>query len=79
MGNLVRVVVENEPAEEVAVGLLRAEGMRAIWQRTSYTSSGASLGSIGGIGGAFEVLVLPEDAERAGELLAASEPDPQSG
>jgi hypothetical protein len=80
MGDLVRVgIVESEPAAEVAVGLLRVEGIRAIWRSTSLGSAGVGLGSVGGISGAFEVLVLPEDAERAGELLNAPEPDPDSG
>ncbi len=77
MDDLIRVaLVDNEPAAEIAVGLLRVEGIRAIWQRGGHASAGVNLGSAGGISGAFEVLVLAPDAERAMELLAASEPEP---
>ena len=77
MDDLIRVaLVDNEPAAEIAVGLLRVEGIRAIWQRAGHVSAGLDLGSAGGISGAFEVLVLAHDAERAMELLAASEQEP---
>jgi hypothetical protein len=33
------------------------------------------IGPVGGIGGLFDVVVSAEDAERAAELLAASDPD----
>ena len=79
MGDLVRVaLVESEPAAEIAVGLLRVEGIRAIWQLGGSASGGVNIGSAGGISGAFDVLVLPQDAERARELLAASEDEPRS-
>jgi hypothetical protein len=54
------------------------EGIRAIWQRAGSASAGVNIGSAGGISGAFDVLVLPQDAERAIELLAASEEEPRS-
>ena len=79
VSDLVRVaLVENEPAAEIAVGLLRVEGIRAVWQRAGTASAGVNIGSAGGISGAFEVLVLPQDAERARELLAPSEAEPDS-
>jgi hypothetical protein len=79
VSDLVRVaLVENEPAAEIAVGLLRVEGIRAIWQRAGSASAGVNIGSAGGISGAFDVLVLPQDAERPTELLAASEEEPRS-
>jgi hypothetical protein len=54
------------------------EGIRAIWQRAGHGSAGLDLGSAGGISGTFEVLVLAHDAERAMELLAASEQEPST-
>ena len=76
MDDLIRVaLVDTEPAAEISVSLLRVEGIRAIWQRAGHVSAGG-MGSAGGISGAFEVLVLPHDAVRAMELLAAAEPEP---
>jgi|GEM_PF-2419937 len=75
MSDLVRVAtVESEPEADLAVGLLRTEGINAMWQRSSDAAAGMGIGPVGGIGGLFDVVVTPEDAERAAELLAASDP-----
>lgn len=74
VSDLVRVAtVETEPEAELAVGLLRTEGITAMWQSAGLGATGAGLGSAGGVGGPFDVLVKAQDAERAQELLA--EPD----
>lgn len=74
MSDLVRVAtVESEPEADLAVGLLRTEGINAMWQRSGDSAAGMGIGPVGGIGGLFDVVVLPEDAERAQELLADSE------
>ena len=74
MSDLVRVAtVESEPEADLAVGLLRTEGINAMWQRSGDSAAGMGIGPVGGIGGLFDVVVLPEDAERAQELLAESE------
>lgn len=76
VSDLVRVAtVESEPEADLAVGLLRTEGINAMWQPSGDASSGMGIGAVGGIGGLFDVVVSAEDAERAAELLAASEPD----
>jgi hypothetical protein len=46
-----------------------------MWQRSGDAAAGMGIGPVGGIGGLFEVVVLPEDAERALELLAESGSD----
>jgi len=75
MSDFVRVTtVESEPEADLAVGLLRTEGINATWQRSGEPAAGMGIGPVGGIGGLFDIVVLPEDAERALELLA--EPDP---
>ena len=75
MSDLVNVAtVESEPEAELAVGLLRTEGILAMWQRVGVGAASAGLGSAGGIGGPFAVLVQPADAERARELLVPEEP-----
>jgi hypothetical protein len=68
--------VENEPEAELAVGLLRTEGIAAMWQRTAFSAAGAGLGSAGGISGPYAVLVHPQDAGRARALLEPEEPAP---
>jgi hypothetical protein len=74
MDGLFRVaIVNDEPAAELAVGLLRTEGIRAMWRQTDYPAAIAPLGSAGGIMGPIDILVLPQDAERAAELLADAE------
>jgi len=74
VAELVRVAtVENEPEAELVVGLLRTEGISAIWQRAAFGAGGAGFGSAGGVSGPFDVLVQPHEAERARELL---EPEP---
>jgi hypothetical protein len=71
MTDMIRVAtVDNEPEAELAVGLLRTEGISAMWQRAAFGAAGAGLGSAGGVSGPFDVLVQAEDAERASELLA---------
>jgi hypothetical protein len=76
MTGLVAVAtVDNEPEAELAVGLLRSEGISAMWQRAAFGAAGAGLGSAGGVSGPFDVLVQAEDAERAQALLA---PDDES-
>jgi hypothetical protein len=74
VSDFVRVAtVESEPEADLAVGLLRTEGIDAMWQRSGDAAGG--MGPVGGIGGLFDVVVSAEDAERAAELLAASDPD----
>ena len=76
MSDFVRIAtVESEPEADLAVGLLRTEGITAMWQRSGEPAAGMGIGPVGGIGGLFDVVVLPDDAERAAELLAASESD----
>jgi hypothetical protein len=77
MTDLVRVAtVENEPEAELVVGLLRTEGISAMWQRAEFGAAGAGIGSAGGVSGPFDVLVQAHDAERARELLEPEEPLP---
>ncbi len=74
MSDFVRVAtVESELDADLAVGLLRTEGITALWQRSGDSAAGMGIGPVGGLGGLFDVVVPPEDAERALELLA--EPD----
>jgi hypothetical protein len=76
VSDLVRVAtVESEPEADLVVGLLRTEGINAMWQPSGDAATGMGIGSIGGIGGPFAVIVASEDAARAAELLAASDPD----
>jgi Putative prokaryotic signal transducing protein len=70
MDDLVRVaVVGNEPEAELTVSFLGTEGIRAMWRETSLGAMGG-VAVAGAVGGPIEVLVHPEDAERAMELLA---------
>ena len=70
VSDLVRVaLVENEPSAELAVGYLRTEGIPAIWRGTSLGAT-SLVTSVGGALGPMEILVHPEHAERAQELLA---------
>ncbi len=74
MTDVIRVaIVDNEPEAELAVGLLRSEGISAMWQRAPFGAAGAGLGSAGGVSGPFDVLVKTEDAERARALLSADD------
>jgi len=67
--DLTRVAtVTNEPAAEVAVSLLKTEGIRAMWRKTDIAVAG--LGGPTGGGGPIDILVLARDAPRARELLA---------
>ena len=71
VSDLVRVaLVENEPSAELAVGYLRTEGIPAIWRETSLGGTSWGGASVGGVLGPMEILVHPEHAERAQELLA---------
>jgi Putative prokaryotic signal transducing protein len=71
VSDLVRVaLVENEPSAELAVGYLRTEGIPAMWQGTSLGATSWGVTSVGGAVGPMEILVHPEHAERAEELLA---------
>jgi hypothetical protein len=63
-------LVDNEPSAELAVGLLRTEGIPAMWRETSLGASGWGSGAVAGVQGPVEILVHPEQAERASELLA---------
>jgi len=61
------LTVSNELEAEQLCGLLRAEGLECAYR-------GDSLGpGIMGGGGAFHVLVRPEDEERARELISPAE------
>lgn len=76
MSDFVRVAtVESEPEADLAVGLLRTEGINAMWERSGAAPGGMGIGPVGGIGGPFDIVVLTEDAERAAELLAVSGSD----
>ena len=71
VSDLVRAaLVENEPSAELAVGYLRTEGIPAIWRETSLGAASWGVASVGGVLGPMEILVHPEHAERARELLA---------
>ena len=71
VSDLVRVaLVENEPSAELAVGYLRTEGIAAMWRETSLGGASFGVASVGGVHGPMEILVHPEQAERAQELLA---------
>jgi len=63
-------LVENEPSAELAVGYLRTEGIPAMWRETSLGGASWGVASVGGVLGPMEILVHPEHAERAQELLA---------
>jgi hypothetical protein len=69
MEDLVRVaVVDNEPEAELTVSMLRNEGIRAMWRTTDAAAAGLGGGTSSGIG-PLAILVLPDDAERARELV----------
>jgi len=68
--DLTRVaIVENESAAEVAVSLLKTEGIHAMWRKTDIASATWGLAPAGGVGGPIEILVLAKDVPRAHELL----------
>jgi putative signal transducing protein len=72
--DIVRIAtVENELEAEIVVGLLRVEGIRAMWRPTDFAAAGDGGGRSTGIMGPMDVLVLAEDAVRAREILAASD------
>jgi hypothetical protein len=72
--DLTRVaIVENEPAAELAVSLLKTEGIRAMWRKSDIASAVWGVGITEGVGGPIEILVLAKDVLRAEELLAASD------
>ena len=61
------MVVGNEVEAETIGGLLRTEGIDSVHR---FTDAGAGAGDATGSGGPREILVAPEDLERARELLA---------
>jgi hypothetical protein len=68
-------IVQNEPEAELVCSLLRSEGIECYHRPTNVTA-GAFDGVVGS-GGSREVLVAPDNVERARELLAgADEPQP---
>jgi len=73
MDDLVRVgLVDTEPEADLAVSRLGLEGIPAMWRQTNLRASWP-LGvgtSGGGIMGPLAILVHPDDAERAHELLS---------
>jgi hypothetical protein len=70
MDDLIRVaVVHTEPEADLAVSLLRTEGIRAMWRTTDIGAGALGVGG-GGATGPLEVVVLEKDAQRARELLA---------
>jgi hypothetical protein len=70
MDDLMRVtIVDNEPEADLAVSLLRNEGIRAMWRTTDAAAAGLGAGTSSAMG-PVEILVRAEDAERARELLA---------
>jgi hypothetical protein len=74
MDDLTRVaVVDNEMAAELAVSLLRMEGIHAMWRKTDVASAVWGVGITEGVGGPVEILVLAKDAPRSQELLADSD------
>ena len=71
MDDLTRVAtVENEPVAELAVSLLKEEGIQAMWRKSDVASAAWGVGITEGVGGPVEILVLAKDAPRARELLA---------
>jgi hypothetical protein len=65
-------IVANEVEAETIGGLLQTEGIESV-QR--FTDVGAGAGDATGSGGPREVLVAPEDLERARELLGTDATD----
>jgi len=71
MDELVSVTVVGSDTEaELAMALLRTEGIEATTSASNLGSSSWAGASITGAGGPVEILVRPDDAERARELLA---------
>jgi hypothetical protein len=65
--SLVRLmVVGNEVEAETIAGLLRTEGIESVHR---FTDAGAGAGDATGSGGPRELLVAPEDLDRALELV----------
>lgn len=73
MDDLVRIaLVDTEPEAELAVSQLRLEGIPAMWQQTNLGATwlfGVGT-SGGGITGPLAIMVHPDDADRARELLS---------
>ena len=75
MEDVVRVTtVPGEPEAEALCGLLRSEGIECGHRQTAEADS--AFEGIGG-DGQHEILVHRDDLERARELLAPVEPEPQ--
>ena len=68
--DLVRIMlVDNEPEAELAVSRLRLEGIPAIWQDTWLPPRGGGVKALASPN-PIAILVDPENAERARELLS---------
>lgn len=67
-------MVRSEAEAEVLCGMLRANGIACGYQQTNI-GAGAADGFTRG--GALQIFVAEEDAERAQELLRPEEPDGQ--
>jgi hypothetical protein len=70
-------IVPNEVAADVVCTFLRAEGIRCAHRVTDVGAG--SWDGVPNVGGAREVLVDPDDLERAREALASAEPGELSG
>ena len=66
-------VVGSDPEAEMALALLRTEGIEAATRSANLGASGWAGASITGVGGPVEILVRAEDADRARELLETDE------
>ncbi len=71
MGEVTLTVVANELEAEMLCGLLRANGIACMSQRTNLAAGMADAGS--SMGGPREVLVEEEQLEDAQQLLPAAE------
>jgi hypothetical protein len=70
MDDLVRVaIVDTEPEAELAVSMLRNEGIRAMWRTTDAAAAGLGAGTSSAMG-PLAILVRAADADRAHELLS---------
>jgi hypothetical protein len=70
MDDLVRItLVDSEPEAQMAIAMLQTEGIAATWRQSAFGATSWAVPAIGGTG-PIEILVRPDDAERAQELLA---------
>jgi hypothetical protein len=71
LDDLVRVtIVDNEPEARMAIAMLETEGIVATWRQSAFGATSWAVPAIGGTG-PIEILVRPDDAARALELLDA--------